>query len=148
MVFKEILKWLQIYWIPHEKHSFFFFFLTVNMWSQVLETKFFRAKPNLKNKRPIQVFNTRLATEDYQPKSIVRLSPNCSLYGKTVTQRNFNHKNQNRSKWQPTKPVCALRQSFLYSLLFNCLFRAWLYINKEYLMVEAASTDKSKRKSS
>ena len=25
MVFKEILKWLQIYWIPHEKHSFFFF---------------------------------------------------------------------------------------------------------------------------
>lgn len=44
--------------------------------------------------RPMPVFSNRLATEDYQPKCIVRLSPNCSLYGRIATQRNFNHKNQ------------------------------------------------------
>lgn len=45
----------------------------------------------------MQGFHNRSATEGDQPKSIVRLSPNGSPYGKTGTERNFNHKNQDRS---------------------------------------------------
>lgn len=46
----------------------------------------------------MKIFNSRLATKEYQPKSIMKLGSKGSLYGKTGTQRNFNHENPDRSK--------------------------------------------------